>query len=290
MELFLIIFFILLFIFVSITIHELGHFFAAKLLHVRVKEISIGIGPKIFIFKSKNTWVSLRLFPIIAYVLIDSRKLIDTYNEAITEVNFSFEKKISNIKNTDSLYYKFLLWSNSRKITNYKYFSNSGNPKFLIDNKYWWEKNLIFAGGIFFNAIIFLVFFFVQYYFFGYYGSPYNQVGQSFLIMFKNMVFLDTTGYTLFGSFIELNNTGEIQHVNIPLVIVNYLVVFNLMIFIYNIIPFPPLDGYKMLSILIEKFFNVKINKKFETCLTIIGIVILFYIFITTVIANIRFS
>ncbi|MEG2232900.1 MAG: site-2 protease family protein [Bacilli bacterium] len=108
--------------------------------------------------------------------------------------------------------------------------------------------------------------------------------------MFKNMVFLDTTGYTLFGSFIELNNTGEIQHVNIPLVIVNYLVVFNLMIFIYNIIPFPPLDGYKMLSILIEKFFNVKINKKFETCLTIIGIVILFYIFITTVIANIRFS
>lgn len=290
MELFTIIFAILLSIFVSVTIHELGHFFSAKLLNVNVKEISIGIGPKILIFKFKNTWLSIRLIPIIAYVLVDSRKLIDTYNEVISETNFSFQKKLLKINNTKSSWYKFLIWNNSRKMKTYSHLSAVNNSKFLIDDKVWWEKNIIFFAGIFLNAIMFLIFFLIQYYLFNYKGNPYEQVGKSFLIMFQNMVFFDTSGYTLFGSFIEANNTGVINQINIPLVIVNYLAIFNLMILIFNIIPIPPLDGYKLLFVSIEQFFKIKINKKIETCLTIIGIIILFYIFITTIIANIRFS
>lgn len=290
MELFIIIFSILLSIFISITLHELGHFFVAKLLNVNVKEISVGIGPKIFTFKFKNTWLSFRLIPIIAYVLVDSKKLINTYNDVIYESVFSFEKKLSKIKNTKSTWYKFLFWNNARKLQTYRHLSYYNNSKCLIDDKMWWEKNLIFSAGIFLNAIMFLVFFLIQYYLFNYSANPYEQVGKSFLVMFENMVFIDTSGNTLFGSFIEANNNGLINEINIPLVIVNYLAIFNLMIFIYNIIPIPPLDGYKLLSISIEHFFKIKINKKIETCLTIIGIIILFYIFITTIIANIRFS
>ena len=33
-----------------IFIHEFGHFFTAKLSHVRVNEFSIGMGPKLFSF------------------------------------------------------------------------------------------------------------------------------------------------------------------------------------------------------------------------------------------------
>ena len=53
-----------------ISIHEFGHFLAAKLTGVYVDEFSIGMGPLIFKHKPKNseTTYSLRLFPIGGYV------------------------------------------------------------------------------------------------------------------------------------------------------------------------------------------------------------------------------
>ncbi|MBO4217227.1 MAG: site-2 protease family protein [Clostridia bacterium] len=49
-----------------IAMHEFGHFFAARLFGVTVREFAIGMGPKILSKKSKKSGVtySLRLFPI----------------------------------------------------------------------------------------------------------------------------------------------------------------------------------------------------------------------------------
>lgn len=44
--------------------HELGHFSAAKASGVKVLEYSIGMGPKLFGFKSNETEYTLRIFPI----------------------------------------------------------------------------------------------------------------------------------------------------------------------------------------------------------------------------------
>ena len=56
-----------------IFIHEGGHFLAARLCKVTVKEFSIGMGPKIFSRTSKksNTKYSLRALPIGGYVSMD---------------------------------------------------------------------------------------------------------------------------------------------------------------------------------------------------------------------------
>ena len=54
---------ILLFMLV-ILIHELGHFLLAKANGVRVNEFAIGMGPKLFSFKGKETTYSFRLFPV----------------------------------------------------------------------------------------------------------------------------------------------------------------------------------------------------------------------------------
>ncbi len=53
-----------------IFIHELGHFLTARLFHVTIYEFAIGMGPKIFSWKSKKngTAYSLRLFPIGGFV------------------------------------------------------------------------------------------------------------------------------------------------------------------------------------------------------------------------------
>lgn len=53
------------------TIHEFGHFIAAKLLKIGVNEFSIGFGPSIFQKKFKETMYSLRCIPLGGYVMIE---------------------------------------------------------------------------------------------------------------------------------------------------------------------------------------------------------------------------
>ncbi len=62
--------FLLTFIVIGIiaTVHELGHFFVARKQGIPVKELSLGIGPKIMQRQGKHTMFSLRIIPIFAYV------------------------------------------------------------------------------------------------------------------------------------------------------------------------------------------------------------------------------
>lgn len=53
---------------VIVGIHELGHFLASLYFKVRVKEFSIGFGPKIFTIKTKVTKFSLRIIPLGGFV------------------------------------------------------------------------------------------------------------------------------------------------------------------------------------------------------------------------------
>ena len=50
------------------TLHELGHFWIAKLLKIKVFEVSIFVGPKLLKWKHKDVDFSLRMIPIGAYV------------------------------------------------------------------------------------------------------------------------------------------------------------------------------------------------------------------------------
>lgn len=50
------------------TVHELGHFWMAKREGILVRELSLGIGPKIFQTRRGQTSYSLRVFPFFAYV------------------------------------------------------------------------------------------------------------------------------------------------------------------------------------------------------------------------------
>lgn len=51
-----------------VLVHELGHFTLAKINGVFVEEFAIGMGPKLFGFKKKETLYSIRLLPIGGYV------------------------------------------------------------------------------------------------------------------------------------------------------------------------------------------------------------------------------
>jgi len=48
---------------IVIFVHELGHFTFARLFKIKVNEFALGMGPKLFSRKRKNTLYSLRIFP-----------------------------------------------------------------------------------------------------------------------------------------------------------------------------------------------------------------------------------
>ncbi len=54
-----------------IFFHEGGHFLTAKLSGIKVNEFALGMGPKLFSFKRKETTYSLRLFPIGGYCAME---------------------------------------------------------------------------------------------------------------------------------------------------------------------------------------------------------------------------
>ena len=49
---------------IIVLIHEFGHFLFAKLSGVKVVEFSVGMGPRIFSVKGKETRYSLKLLPL----------------------------------------------------------------------------------------------------------------------------------------------------------------------------------------------------------------------------------
>lgn len=53
---------------VIVLIHELGHFLTAKWVGIPAEEFSIGMGPKLYQYKGKNTVFSIRGLPIGGYV------------------------------------------------------------------------------------------------------------------------------------------------------------------------------------------------------------------------------
>ncbi len=62
----LIVFFLI--IGVIITLHEFGHFIAAKFFNVYCGSFSIGMGPKLYEHKGKETKFELRALPIGGFV------------------------------------------------------------------------------------------------------------------------------------------------------------------------------------------------------------------------------
>jgi regulator of sigma E protease len=73
---------------VIIFFHELGHFIVAKMNHITVKEFSMGLGPKLFGFKKKETQYSLRLIPLGGYCMMLSEDEEENEND-----ENSFDKK-----------------------------------------------------------------------------------------------------------------------------------------------------------------------------------------------------
>jgi regulator of sigma E protease len=75
---------LLLMLTLIVSLHELGHLLAAKLFGVYVKEYAIGMGPKLFSKKGKETVYSIRAIPLGGFVALAGE---DSNEEEFTEDN-----------------------------------------------------------------------------------------------------------------------------------------------------------------------------------------------------------
>lgn len=88
---------VILLIVVITLIHELGHLLAAKFFNVYVKEYAIGIGPKLWSKKTKETEISLRAFPIGGFVSLAGDEDNETYSDNKEVLDIPFERTLLGI-------------------------------------------------------------------------------------------------------------------------------------------------------------------------------------------------
>lgn len=296
----------------GLVVHEFGHFIFAKIFKVNVKEFSIGIGPKVFSKKYNRTVFCLRPFLVMAYVIIDNQKLIDVYKSMAEDQKKEIEEFREKNKNKMSDFWIKLKYD--RLLKNYEkylYMSSVDKTKVIIDDVSWWKQFIIYFGGIFFNILFFLLFFIIiQFgmdplinkinsiyseklgYDYQLDTNVFNQLGNVFKNIGKNMIFYNAWGEgsqstgTIVGDIITINKIQPPSEF-ISYSLVNYFCIFNLVLAVFNILPIPPLDGFKIMSSLISMNGKIKISKKIELITTYIGIGLMAYIFLSGVIADI---
>ena len=61
--------------FASLVLHELGHYFAARVCAVPIKQLGFGWGPKLFGVRRNEVDFQVRLLPVGAYVQMDMKVL-----------------------------------------------------------------------------------------------------------------------------------------------------------------------------------------------------------------------
>lgn len=85
-----------------IVVHEFGHLLAAKFFGVYCQEFSIGMGPKLFAHKFKETTYSIRAIPIGGFVAMagDSDNSLET---SVDTENIPFERTLKGIAKWKSI-------------------------------------------------------------------------------------------------------------------------------------------------------------------------------------------
>jgi len=58
-------------LFAALVLHELGHYFAARICSVPIKQLGLGWGPKLFRVRVSNVDCQVRALPVGAYVQMD---------------------------------------------------------------------------------------------------------------------------------------------------------------------------------------------------------------------------
>lgn len=222
-----------------IIIHELGHFIVARLCKVKVNEFSIGFGKKIFSKKIKETTYEIRIIPLGGFV------------------NLEGEEKYSEDKNS---------------------FSKASTKK----------KIAIVAAGALVNIIFGILLYFIVISI-NYAIVKNAQFSECIQYGITSLGKLFTTLYEglrdlIFGKLTLNDMTGPVgisamisrtSGINEFLFLLS---IISISLGITNLLPIIPLDGGKILLIIIEKIRKKPIKEETEIKIQTIGVALLLFL------------
>lgn len=272
---------------IALSFHELGHYLVARLFKVRILEFSIGIGPKLCGFRIKNSQYNLRLFLLGAYVQMDSNRLRKLYKDLMEEERKEnwFKQEIADLSWTNYVSKMFGsddTWFYWRNYFRYRGFKKRMVKTNLVKDKYFmydevsnWKKLLICLAGVFFNLILVVIILMIFIIgvglvpddIWGYIKSFYERLGEIFI--WKEPV---SSG---------IGGGGEAPF---WLILSNLLLNINFSLLLLNILPIPPLDGFKVLTIGWSSVFKKDVPEKVEIWLQIIGSLLMLYLTMSSII------
>jgi len=263
---------------ITLSFHEFGHFVMAKIFRVNIIQYSIGVGPTLFYFHIRGIKFSFRLFLIGAFVLLDSIELrnygksslldydLNTFNK--NKLMWSRWKHFFWIHKKGNYTYENML--EFKKISGYLKAKALISPLkknlFLFNEISYWKKIVILLAGILTNLILFVFFYGI---------SQINETsGNQFKIESIGIFFLD-----ILESFVFINNENSNlffgdTHLQAFIILG---IIFNLFVAIFNAVPFPPLDMFKVVTTTYEKFSNKIISEKITYVFSIIGLIFILY-------------
>ena len=112
--------------------------------------------------------------------------------------------------------------------------------------------------------------------------NPFVSLGLSFKAIGYCMVFKGGSGSNI---FVELPDVA--QNTNTwGLAMLQTFLLLNLISTIFNLIPFPPLDGWKIAAKLYEANGKRKINRNIEEIFTLVGCFLMIYIFFSSILVK----
>jgi len=234
---------------ILILFHEFGHFITAKIFKVYVYEFSLFMGPKLFQFKKGETKYTLRLLPIGGYCSLageedaqSERNEKEEKDEDRPEV--PLERTMLGIKN--------------------------------------WKKVIIMGAGAFINIIlswIFLFFFAMFYWKYGF-GDCIRYAFQC-QWYFATAIFealgqlVVGKGWDQMAGVVGMFTVSETFMNNGFWEFVYFLAFISVNLGIMNLLPFPALDGGRILLTIIESITKKKTPKKVEEILNLVGFCLL---------------
>ena len=310
---------------VIIVFHELGHFLTAKLNKIKVNAFSIGFGPSICSWNRGETKYSIRIFPIGGYVAIDDdefdkhaiyKRIIVIIAGSLVNILSGFlaisfillskgsfiSTKVASVASEQS---KIQVGDEIKKINNCQIFGSSDlsfemsriNDVDQLNLTVLRNGELIELNDVgYFNEIN---------------GKSCKILGVSlepesldfsnfFKQSFNSSIFIVKLTYVSMCDLITgrasiesvsgpvgfAKSVSENKNLNI-LSIISFFPLLSIYIGLFNLLPFPALDGGRLIFLLIELIFRKKIKKEIQNYINFFGIFVLICLFIFTTLKDI---
>lgn len=310
---------------VVVILHELGHFVTAKVNKIKINAFSIGMGPKIFSWDKNKTKYFLRAFPIGGYVSIDDnnfekapiqKRIVIILAGSLVNIISGFliisiivliqsQFVSTKVKSAHFEQHKIQVGDYIDSVNNHHVF---GANDLVFELSKLDDNTPINITVLRNNEIVELddVGFLIndgerthrtlgisldteQLTFSKFFETSFNSsifvtklVWVSMCDLFTGKISIDNVsgpiGFT--KSVSDAKTHGFLSVISLfPLLSIN--------IGIFNLLPFPALDGGRFVFLLIELISKKKINKTIQNCVNTLGILLLIFLFVVIAIKDV---